>query len=97
MDPELEEQLHSPDVTDPDSESVLLHVDIHEVKRQLDTLHAKLDRLIQSHNEVGENVAWLTANTQGLFQMFSNPELMSKMMSGMLGGGPGAARPPAES
>jgi hypothetical protein len=56
-----------------------LHEDIHH-------LNAVLTALVESHNKVGENIAWLTANTQGIFQMFSDPAIINSMMSGMIGG-----------
>ena len=64
-----------------------LHDDIHAVATRYAELTARLDQLIASHNQVGENVAWLVANTQGLFQMFNDPKLINQVMGGMLGGG----------
>lgn len=49
-------------------------------------LSAKIDRLIESHNAVGENLQWLVANTQGIFQMFNNPQMMSQIMGQFMGG-----------
>jgi hypothetical protein len=59
---------------------VALHEDIHE-------LTVRMGKLVESHNQVGENVAWLVANTQGIFQMLNDPNLINSMMSGVLGGG----------
>lgn len=56
-----------------------LHEDIHAV-------HELLGKLVESHNQVGQNVAWLVANTQGLFQMFSDPNVINQMMGTMMGG-----------
>lgn len=50
-------------------------------------LQDKLDKLVISYNQMGENVAWLVANTQGIFQMFNNPEMMSQLMGKFMGGG----------
>lgn len=61
---------------------------LHETESKVMGIQSRLDQLIASHNQVGENIAWLTANTQGIFQMLNNPELMSKMMGGLLSGGP---------
>lgn len=47
---------------------------------------ARLDQLVASHNQVGENVAWLTANTQGIFAMLNDPKFISQMMGGMMSG-----------
>jgi len=71
-----------------------LHDDVHE-------LHVKLGQLVESHNQVGQNVAWLVANTQGIFQTFQDPNFMSNMMSGLMGGMssggfPGAGKPNSE-
>lgn len=57
-----------------------LHSDLHE-------LTVRVGKLVESHNQVGENVAWLVANTQGIFQMLNDPNLINSMMSGVLGGG----------
>lgn len=56
-----------------------LHEDIHH-------LNDLLTKLVESHNGVGANVAWLVANTQGLFQMFSDPNIINQMMGTMMGG-----------
>jgi hypothetical protein len=47
---------------------------------------SRLDQLVASHNQVGENIAWLTANTQGIFAMLNDPKFISQMMGGMLTG-----------
>lgn len=88
MDSPLSDEL--PD-TDP-SDFVILHDDMHEAIRRIDALEAKLTALIESHNQVGENVAWIVANTQGIFQMLSDPNLINQMMSGVLGGGFGGGQ-----
>lgn len=62
-----------------------IHSEIHE-------LHAQQKALVESHNEVGQNIAWIVANTQGIFQMFNSPEMMGQMMS-MVGGAFGGGRP----
>jgi hypothetical protein len=54
---------------------------------RLETLAERQDKLVDAVNQIGENVAWLVANTQGIFQMFNDPKLMSSMMNGVLGGG----------
>lgn len=69
-----------------------LHADLHEAIRQIGELREQNAELIASHNQVGENVAWLVANTQGIFQMLNSPEMMNQMMSTVLGGG-NAGRP----
>jgi hypothetical protein len=56
-----------------------LHAELHEIR-------VRQDALITSHNEVGANVAWIVANTQGLFKMFNDPGMMNQVMS-MMGGG----------
>jgi len=88
----------SPDIvqselTESGSLAVTTHDDIHMVIGMLETLHGKLDhlsgqleRLIESHNGVGQNMAWLVQNTQGIFKMFSDPQVINQMMSGMMGG-----------
>lgn len=68
------------------SEYEALHIDIHEIVSRLNAIESRLDALVASHNEVGQNVAWMVANTQGIFQAFNSPEMMNQMMS-MVGGG----------
>lgn len=63
-----------------------LAITLHEVESKTMSLQGRLDQLIASHNEVGQNVAWIVANTQGIFQMFSDPKMMSQLMSSMVGG-----------
>lgn len=58
-----------------------------ETRAQNVELQDKLDKLVISYNQMGENVAWLVANTQGVFQMFNNPEMMSQLMGKFMGGG----------
>lgn len=65
-----------------------IHSEIHE-------LHAQQKALVESHNEVGQNIAWIVANTQGIFEMFNSPAMMGQMMS-MVGGAFGGGRGPAE-
>ncbi|HEV2352695.1 MAG TPA: hypothetical protein VGR89_00490 [Puia sp.] len=63
---------------------------------RVDALQKRLDTLIESHNAVGENVAWLVANAQGIFQMFNDPKMINQMMGTMLSGGmgvPGGGQP----
>lgn len=56
------------------------------LEQSFTALQGRLDQLVASHNEVGQNVAWIVANTQGIFQMFSDPKMMSQLMSSMVGG-----------
>lgn len=67
--------------------------ELHEISDDLQTLlvsqadlTARLAELIESHNAVGENLQWLVANTQGIFQMFNNPQMMSQIMGQFMGG-----------
>lgn len=78
---------------------LVLHEDIHHIVDLLNQavsenaeLRIKLAELVASHNQVGENVAWLVANTQGIFQMLNSPEMMQQMMSTAFGGGPSGGR-----
>lgn len=63
-----------------------LEVDIAEVKQKIAALQEMVAKLVESHNQVGQNVAWLVANTQGLFQTLQNPEFMNQIMGQVLGG-----------
>lgn len=90
----MPDQLNDIDIPPEPSDFVILHDDIHHVvdlisaqQAQIDELKAQNAKLIESHNQVGENVAWLVANTQGIFQMFNSPEMMNQMMGMVLGGG----------
>lgn len=70
---------------------------ISETNTKLLAIQVRLDQLVASHNAVGENVQWLVANTQGVFQMLNSPDMIGQMM-GMLGGGfsgglPGQPKP----
>lgn len=49
-------------------------------------LNEQVAKLIESHNQVGQNIAWLVANTQGVFQMLQNPQMMQQLMGSVLGG-----------
>jgi len=62
------------------SDFVILHDDIEQIKRDLVELK-------NGYNATGENVAWLVANVQGIFQMFNDPKMMSQLMGKMMGGG----------
>lgn len=67
--------------------------DIQNLYQRLDGIETRLSGLVESHNQVGQNIAWIVANTQGIFQMFNSPEMLSQMM-GMIGGGVlGGGRP----
>lgn len=83
----------SPELPESDSLAVTNHDDLHMLTGMVEALHGKvdllsgkLDRLIESHNGVGQNIAWLTSNTQGLFQMFSDPRMVNQMMGQVMGG-----------
>lgn len=52
----------------------------------INSLKERQDRLVEAVNQIGANVQWLTANTQGLFQMFSDPNIINQMMGAMMGG-----------
>ena len=58
-----------------------------EVFNRLGAIEAKLIELTNGYNATGENVAWLVANVQGIFQMFNDPKMMSQLMGKMMGGG----------
>jgi len=60
---------------------------LHAISDQLTDLIEHVAYLTQSHNQIGENVAWLVANTQGIFKMLSDPQMINSMMSGVLAGG----------
>lgn len=67
---------------------ISLHDDIHEAIRRIDELNsamadmsARQQQLVESHNKVGANVAWIVSNVQGIFQMFNDPAAMSNIMS----------------
>lgn len=72
--------------------------DIQALHQEVHDLRELVGQLVASHNQVGENVAWLVANTQGIFQMFNSPEMMNQMMGMVLGGGnaPGRTSGPTE-
>lgn len=74
-------------MTSPNTELDELRSDIQTLLKSQADLAANLARLIESHNQVGENLQWLVANVQGLFQVFNNPDTMSKLMGQMMGGG----------
>lgn len=59
---------------------------VREVETKVMGLQGRLDQLVASHNQVGENIAWLTANTQGIFAMLNDPKFISQMMGGMMSG-----------
>jgi hypothetical protein len=65
----------------------ILYAYLQVLDARIKDFEAKQAALIASHNAVGENIAWLVANTQGVFQMFNNPEMMTKLMGQMMGGG----------
>ena len=69
--------------TSPDD----LTAQIYALREELSDMRGKFDSLVQSHNSVGENVAWLVANVQGIFQMFNDPKMMAQLMGKMVGGG----------
>lgn len=99
--PDFDPQNTHLDVQDQALRSILLRLDeivarVDTVENRLIALDQKLADLIASHNQVGENIAWLCANTQGIFQLFSDPAKMSAMMGmvpGMFGGGNSGGRP----
>lgn len=63
-----------------------LRSDVNTILNSQADLTANLAKLIDSHNAVGENLQWLVANTQGIFQMFNNPQMMSQIMGQFMGG-----------
>lgn len=81
----------NPELSETDSLIVSLHDDIHEVVRRIDELNeamadmaARQQQLVESHNKVGANIAWIVSNVQGIFQMFSDPKAMSHIMNTMM-------------
>jgi hypothetical protein len=82
-----------PVVSDLKAGQILAEEKLQEVVNVMLGIQSRIDQLIASHNQVGENIAWIVANTQGIFQMFSDPKLINQMMGGMLsqmGGAPNA-------
>jgi hypothetical protein len=57
-----------------------------EVFARLEAIETRLTELTNGYNATGENVAWIVANVQGIFQVFNNPEMMSKLMGQVMGG-----------
>lgn len=70
---------HSPLEFEPPATTDDLLAEIH-------SLRAQQERLVEAVNQIGANLQWLVANTQGLFQMFSDPNIINQMMSAMMGG-----------
>lgn len=77
----------------PELDYEAIREEIHALRHELQQTHESLDELKQSfaelvasHNAVGENLQWLVANTQGIFQMFNNPQMMSQIMGQFMGG-----------
>ena len=47
----------------------------------------KLDKQTEAINAMGANIQWIVENVQGIFQMFSSPQMMAmlpQMMSGAM-------------
>ncbi len=68
-------------------QSDLYQDQLNAISKQIEAQNEMLAALVQSHNSVGENIAWLVANVQGIFQMFNDPKVMSQLMGKMMGGG----------
>lgn len=57
-----------------------------EARQILDTLAlqgARIDRLVESHNLVGEQVQWIVDNCKMIFEMFHSPMFRSMMPGAM--------------
>lgn len=70
-----------------DAEDIKQHLDV--VSDQIAALNERLDKVVAALNGTGQNVQWIVDNVSGIFQMFSNPEIVNQMMSGMMSGMPG--------
>lgn len=89
--PSPETPVNPADLPETDSLITALHDDIHEAIRRIDTLAtaqaesaARLEQLVESHNKVGANIAWIVSNVEGIFKMFSDPAAMSNIMNAMM-------------
>lgn len=71
-----------------DAEKIIAALD--QLHDDIVDLNERLDGQAKGLNSIGEQVNWLTTNTQGLFQMFSSPMFMEQiggLMGGMTNGG----------
>lgn len=57
------------------------------IEQRITAIETRLDSLTAAFNDAGSNLQWIVDNVQGIFQMFSNPQMMG-MMAGMIGGMP---------
>lgn len=58
-----------------------------EVTRLNDKLEAQQDRLdaqTTAINLLGKNIQWMVDNVQGIFQMFSDPNVINQTMNGVM-------------
>jgi hypothetical protein len=51
-----------------------------QIIQGIEQLDLRLDSHAMAINSIGENVQWLVDNVKGIFQMFSNPAVMSQVM-----------------
>jgi hypothetical protein len=51
-----------------------------QIIEALEQQDLRLDSHAMAINSIGENVQWLVDNVKGIFQMFSNPAIMSQIM-----------------
>lgn len=82
----METPLPNPELTEVRVAVAALRNELEELHSDYRELSTKFDKLVESHNQVGENLQWLVANTQGIFQMFNNPQMMSQIMGQFMGG-----------
>lgn len=67
--------------------------DAEKILAALDDLSNRVDAQRDAVNGLGQNVQWVIEQAQGIFQMFSNPQFMSKVLSGGIPGAGGNAVP----
>lgn len=71
------------DLPDPSAE-IVDRLDV--IRDAISATNERLDRQAAGINAIGENLQWLVQNTQGIFQMFSNPAFISQMSNALMGG-----------
>lgn len=59
---------------------------INSLRAEVTELRDRQDKLVEAVNSIGKNMQWLVANTQGIFQMFSDPNIINQVMGQMMGG-----------
>jgi len=56
-----------------------------ELREDVHDLTLLTEKQTEALNSLGKNVQWIIDNVQGIFQMFSNPNVINEMMTGMMG------------